>query len=223
MNMKIISTYHSKVNINNNIYDVDIIYKKGKKNITFRFKNNKFIITSPNKILPNDLINKLLKYGDKLIKKSSIPQLISKDYVYILGIKINIKNVNYIKFKNDSYLYFDNLDDLKNKLNDKFYALAKQYLQYYQSLMNINEDLKLKTSYLKTRYGSFSKKTNTVSLNTILYHYDIEYLKSVIVHELAHYYQMNHSKSFYQIVYKYYPNYKIIHNRLKRGIVDGNN
>ena len=89
--------------------------------------------------------------------------------------------------------------------------------------MNINEDLKLKTSYLKTRYGSFSKKTNTVSLNTILYHYDIEYLKSVIVHELAHYYQMNHSKSFYQIVYKYYPNYKIIHNRLKRGIVDGNN
>lgn len=222
MNMKIISTYHSKVNINNNIYDVDIIYKKGKKNITFRFKNNKFIITSPNKISPNDLTNKLFKYGETLIKKSSSPLLICQDYVYILGNKINIKNVNYIKFKNDSYLYFDNLDDLKNKLNDKFYSLAIQYLKYYQALMNINIDLKLKTSYLKTRYGSFSKRTNTVSLNTILYHYNIEYLKSVIVHELAHYYQMNHSKAFYQIVYKYYPNYKLVHKDLKKGIINGN-
>ncbi len=226
--MRLIKKVITELILDNKKYDVEILYKSQKRNISFRYKKeeNKFIISSPIGISYKKLLERLNVYAYKLINKvnnsSTSKTLICDEYVYILGHKIILNDNHIIKYENQDIIY-DDIDDLKNKLNLKFYNLAKSYLNYYQKMMNINDNIKLRTKYLKSRYGSYSKKTKTIVLNTTLYHYDISYLEAVIVHELAHYFELNHSIRFYNIVYKYYPNYKTIHKKLQKGVINGNN
>ena len=71
---------------------------------------------------------------------------------------------------------------------------------------------------MKSRYGSNSKKTKTLNFNLILIHYDVEVIDSVIIHELAHIKVFNHSKEFYDVVYRYCPNYDKYRKMLIKGI-----
>ena len=68
---------------------------------------------------------------------------------------------------------------------------------------------------MKTRWGVCNKKTNTVTLNSELIKYDISKIDYVIIHELSHFLHFNHSRSFWNQVEKYCPNYKKIRNELK--------
>lgn len=58
-----------------------------------------------------------------------------------------------------------------------------------------------------SKWGSCSPN-NTISLNFKLLFLPTEYLESVIVHELAHTKQRNHSERFWNIVYGVMPDYK---------------
>ena len=59
----------------------------------------------------------------------------------------------------------------------------------------------------KTRFGSCSSKKN-LSFSYRLMLYPKEAREYVIVHELAHVLQMNHSKDFYKIIEAVMPDYK---------------
>ena len=58
----------------------------------------------------------------------------------------------------------------------------------------------------KTRWGSCSAKKN-LNFNILLMLTPPEVLDSVVVHELCHLFEMNHSPRFYQRVYAVYPEY----------------
>lgn len=58
----------------------------------------------------------------------------------------------------------------------------------------------------KTRWGSCSAKKN-LNFNILLMLTPPEVLDSVVVHELCHLREMNHSTRFYELVYRYYPEY----------------
>ncbi|MBQ9679751.1 MAG: M48 family metallopeptidase [Ruminococcus sp.] len=58
----------------------------------------------------------------------------------------------------------------------------------------------------KTRWGSCSAKKN-LNFNILLILTPPEVLDSVVVHELCHLREMNHSARFYELVYRYYPEY----------------
>lgn len=58
----------------------------------------------------------------------------------------------------------------------------------------------------KTRWGSCSSKGN-LNFNCLLMLTPPEVVDSVIVHELCHRKEMNHSKKFYDEVYRVYPAY----------------
>ena len=66
----------------------------------------------------------------------------------------------------------------------------------------------------KTRWGSCSSR-RTLSFNCLLMLTPPEVMDSVIVHELAHLKEMNHSPRFYAVVRKYYPEYDLHHGWLK--------
>lgn len=67
----------------------------------------------------------------------------------------------------------------------------------------------------KTRWGSCSSKGN-LNFNCLLMLCPLEVLDSVIVHELAHRKEMNHSRSFYAIVYLHFPEYDKWHDWLHK-------
>ena len=66
----------------------------------------------------------------------------------------------------------------------------------------------------KTRWGSCSSKGN-LNFNCLLMLTPPEVIDSVVVHELCHLREMNHSQRFYAEVYKYFPDYDKWHSWLK--------
>ena len=67
-------------------------------------------------------------------------------------------------------------------------------------------------------FGSNSSRTHTLSFQINIMHYSEEIIETVVIHELAHEFERNHGKKFYNIVYKYCPRYKELQKKLKKGI-----
>jgi predicted metal-dependent hydrolase len=67
----------------------------------------------------------------------------------------------------------------------------------------------------KTRWGSCSARGN-LSFNYNLVQYKKEIIDYVIVHELCHLKEMNHSEKFWHLVEKFCPDYKILRKELKK-------
>jgi len=123
-------------------------------------------------------------------------------------IDIHIKNekINMAKFNTLSD------DDIKALKRD-----AKEFLinktKHYADIMGLKYGRIIITS-AKTRFGSCSSKGN-ISYSYRLMLYPEAAREYVVVHELAHLVEMNHSKRFYSIVENILPDYKIRKRMLK--------
>lgn len=70
---------------------------------------------------------------------------------------------------------------------------------------------------VRSLWGSCTQKGN-LTFNKRLIHYPAEVIDYVIIHELAHLQQHNHSRAFWEIVQKHFPNHKGARLLLKKRI-----
>lgn len=85
-----------------------------------------------------------------------------------------------------------------------------QFNSYYGFSYN-----RVSIRYQRTRWGSCSSN-GTLSFNCALMCISRELREYVVVHELCHLQEMNHSKKFWELVEKTIPQYKELRKQLKR-------
>ncbi|OGZ70732.1 MAG: hypothetical protein A3F47_00420 [Candidatus Staskawiczbacteria bacterium RIFCSPHIGHO2_12_FULL_38_11] len=92
-------------------------------------------------------------------------------------------------------------------------ALVKNRITHYNTLYRFNVNrIAIKNS--KTRWGSCSKKGN-LNFNYKIALLPLELADYVIVHELCHLGEFNHSKKFWHLVSLTIPDYKKLKKRFK--------
>jgi predicted metal-dependent hydrolase len=107
--------------------------------------------------------------------------------------------------KNDLELENNNLD-LKLFYKKKLEKYLEQKLQNYANLIGVKYS-EVKVKKLKSKWGSCSSK-GTLIFNSSLAKCPESVIDYVIIHELCHRKQMNHSKKFWDLVELHYPNWK---------------
>lgn len=89
-------------------------------------------------------------------------------------------------------------EEAKKYIPSRVKELAKHY--------GFNFD-KVKVKKIKSRWGSCSSKKN-LNFNYKLMHFNTKIIDYVIIHELCHLKEMNHSKKFWKLVEQIVPEYK---------------
>lgn len=99
-------------------------------------------------------------------------------------------------------------------LKEIFILETTKLLDKYSSLLGIPYN-KLSVRKLKSKWGSCTH-SNNISMNLNLVHLDKKFLEYVVVHEICHLKEKNHSLRFWNLVAKFYPDYKDVRRELKR-------
>ncbi len=196
------------------------IVRKNNKNIYMRFIDQHTLVVTSNRLVSEREIAKIIEKNMKAIvkmwqKKEQEEQrdaffcYLGRQYTRVFdGVT---KEVEFVS---------DNVIAKDEKTLEKFYkqeclrVFTKELdriLPYFQNIPHFT--LKIRT--MKTRWGVNNRGNNTITLNSELLKKDIDLLDYVIIHELCHFYEANHSPRFWAWVSKYYPDYKLARKRLR--------
>ncbi|KZX14817.1 WLM domain protein [Methanobrevibacter cuticularis] len=147
-----------------------------------------------------------LDYGDSV--------LVRGNSTFIYPIEGNIA-----KYEDSSFLIPKKFTpyEIKQIIIELYKLIAKSYIRkrvnFFKEKMNV-EPTAIRITSAKTRWGSCSGK-NSVNFSWRLIMGDDEIIDYVIVHELAHIKQHNHSSKFWEIVDSILPDYMIRMNKLR--------
>ena len=202
---------------NNNLYNVNIV-RKNNKNTYIRVKNNEIYVTtsyfSTDKSIYK-LINENRDAVIKMINKSNKKEdnsfkIFGKRYTIVYG-----ESCKEVEISDNIICAYDN--KMLNKYMSKYINnIYGEHLDYWYNKFEEKIPIpNLKIRKMTSRWGVCNLKNKNVTLNLELFKYDIKCLDYVIVHELSHFIFPNHSKDFWNLVGKYYPNYKEIRKILK--------
>ncbi len=195
-----------------------IVTRKRMRSIRYTYKDGVFKVSAPYMFVTQaKIVQGLDKFADKLIKADARSIASGSDFIYILGTRVPLQESGEIKFTDGSVIQYKDRADLDKKLKKWFLPYITNRVRYYEQVMEIKKPYSVHVRKMTTRYGSNSSQTHSLSFSMILLHYSREVIDSVIVHELAHDKVRDHSKKFYDVVYKYCPDYKALHKRLRKG------
>lgn len=208
-----------KYRIDDNEYEV-IIQKKNNKNTYIRVTNDMSILVTTGHFTTKKQIYEILEQNQAYLCKmlNAMERRNEKQkFFYYLGKKYDIIIMpgQDVEFHGD-YVYVKGIEFLEKWCKERAKDLFLEHLNVKYKLFE--EDIpypKLKIRKMKTRWGVCNRRDMSITLNLDLMKYDLKALDYVIVHELSHFVHFNHSKSFWELVSKYIPNYKQIKKLLK--------
>lgn len=213
---EVVASFHYV--LGNNTYPVTIV-RKNNKNTYIRVNDDLNIVVTTNYFVSQKVIEDLIKKNnDYIIKMINKKQNRINKKREIDDYNINVFGTKYRVVYSDS---FSETEIINNMIYTKDKKELNKYLgKYINNIINnrldnwydvFEEEIprpNLKLRRMKSRWGVCNRKNNNVTLNLELINYNVECLDYVIVHELSHFIHPNHSRNFYLLVEKYYPNYK---------------
>ena len=107
---------------------------------------------------------------------------------------------------------FSHKDYIENK--DKALALVHERVRFYNKVYDFSFN-KIFIKNQKTRWGSCSYKKN-ININYKIIFLPEEQQDYIIIHEICHLKEFNHSKKFWSLVKKALPNYEQIKKELRK-------
>ena len=169
--------------------EYEIIYSK-RRSVGIKIKDGAVVVTAP--------------YG---LDKKTIDGIVKKhsDWIY------NAIEREKKKREAEPQLSEEDIKILRKSAREYF----TKKCSYYAGIMGLKYN-RVTITGAKTRFGSCSSKKN-ISFSYRLMLYPEPARDYVIVHELAHLVEMNHSARFYAIVARYMPDYKARRAILKNG------
>ncbi len=125
--------------------------------------------------------------------------------------------INFFKqFKNAPVARYGRKDYLKHK--DEAYLLAKEKVAYFNQFYGYKFN-KINIKNQKTRWGSCSKKSN-LNFNFKMLFLPERLRDYIIVHEFCHLKEFNHSRNFWSLVAKTFPQWPEIKKELKNSALN---
>ena len=170
-------------------------YVAFKNGLEFANENVKWLYEEINKILPLNLIkhnNSLLVMGKRM---KIIFEKGNFNKVYIKNNKIII-----VSHKGDHKKIF------KKWIVRQILDQSQNYIDIISKSLNLNiKDLKISNSF---NYWGSCNSAGIIHLNWRLIFAPSKILKYILVHELCHLKEFNHTKNFWMLVKKFCPDYK---------------
>ena len=201
----------------------DLIIRSYRRSLCLTItKDAKLVVHAPKKLNMNEII-KYIEEKEKWIlsKQKEIEEKLSinrkvidyKEFL-VFGKKYPIQKIEGLKKieLTDKSILVPNQDfdiilkKLKKWYMDNANKVLKERLEYFADVMQIDY-AGLKISNSKTRWGSCDSLRN-IKLNFRLIMLPHKVIDFVIIHELAHILEFNHSKDFYKIIESVMPTYK---------------
>ena len=150
---------------------------------------------------------------------------IEDKFVFLDGIKyklnIIIENKKRAKVWIESNVLYVQATNEENIIKNIEKFIKKEYLEkwvdrmiYYSNLMNANIN-ELKVKKMTGSWGIYHTLNSSITLNFKLAFFSRDVQDYVIIHEIAHFFQPNHSSKFWKIVERYDVNYKKHRKELK--------
>ena len=215
------------IEINQEIIFYNIRYSKKARYLRIQISNqNKLELIIPRRYKLSEAESFLLSKSD-WIKKHFRAQKSEKEQFLFFGKKISVRQEYNLFLKRHTVRFINNELNILSpsgsqlNLNNIYHAWLRQQAKRY--LINRTNELSDKYHFQinkvsirgqKTRWGSCSSKRN-LSFNFKLMQFRKEVIDYVIVHELCHLKEMNHSKIFWSYVEIYCPDYKSLRKELK--------
>lgn len=202
----------------------EIHYKKI-KNCYLRVEQGKIKISTSDFYSIEDIENLIIKNKQKILQQIDHYQnkvvYQNNGYVYIFNQKYklivrDLKINKCVIHDQDIYIYTSRLQEtLDMFLKELLYQYARKRIEEY--LMR-DFDLKMpeiQIKKMKSRWGACYYLKNKICLSLNLIHLEQDLIDYVIVHELCHFLEANHSKTFYHEIEKRIPDYRLKEKRLK--------
>lgn len=201
------------------------IERKKIKHTYIRVKSDYVHITTNQKVKDHLIINLLnerfLDLYDKLNQKQVVKDHEIRLWQQTYEFHLEPGKFEYQISENHVYCKYPKLNavEAKKAIYKEEIKMMVDYLrpQILNTLHQVDiDELTYKYKYLKSKFGSYHRRHQDITLNTFLATIDPIYLEYVIYHEYAHHKVFNHSKAFYDVLDQMMINHKKIQKTLKK-------
>ena len=194
-----------------------IVRRTTKKKIYLRVKDGVVVVSATKRISIKEIESLIIKHFDYLVEQLNKNQV--SNVIHFHGVAYTPK---FYLGDHEKVAVIDDIIHICAKKNTReeyqkvLYKFFKEETikELNRILPEVQRDFpevvipQIKVSYWKSLFGNYNRKTHVIKISSMCARCDKEYTKLVLYHEMCHIFVFNHSKDFYSLFERKYPDAK---------------